>query len=206
MKECFFLFLVCRPTLDQLREILLEAQRSRAPVAAAHRGSSSSSDPLIATLSQTLAAAESWISTAQTLTDTLGNLSRIPGHPLHTPAHAGWGRGSSSSRAAEAAAAAARQQAGTLANPEVLSAVVAARNHLAAAEGLGCGVDSEVEGLSEACKVYCLCQGLYDERRPMLGCDYCSDWFHWDCVGLQPPRDGQDESEAAPPDFRCARI
>lgn len=153
-------------------------------------------------LSQTLTAAETWIATAQALTDNLKALSSIPGHPAQPPAHAGWGRGSSSSRAAEAAAAAARHQAGTVANPEVLNAVVAARNHLATADHIGCSIDHEIEALTEASKVYCLCQSLYDERRSMLGCDYCSDWFHWECVGLKPPRDDQDESEVAPPDYR----
>jgi histone demethylase JARID1 len=63
-------------------------------------------------------------------------------------------------------------------------------------------VDSEVEVLAEASKAYCLCQALYDDIQPMIGCDYCSDWFHWECVGLAPPREDQDHTEVAPPDFK----
>lgn len=64
-------------------------------------------------------------------------------------------------------------------------------------------VDKEVERLVEASRPYCLCQALYDERRPMIGCDYCNEWYHWECVGLSPPGDDQDDEEVAPPDFKC---
>lgn len=64
-------------------------------------------------------------------------------------------------------------------------------------------VDREFDKLSEASRPYCLCQSLYDERRPMIGCDYCNDWFHWECVGLSPPNDDQDDEEVAPADFKC---
>ena len=37
----------------------------------------------------------------------------------------------------------------------------------------------------------------------MLSCDYCSDWFHWECVGLRPPSDDEEDEDVAPPDFRC---
>jgi len=37
----------------------------------------------------------------------------------------------------------------------------------------------------------------------MLACDYCSDWFHWECVGLDAPGDDEDDEDVAPPDFRC---
>ena len=37
----------------------------------------------------------------------------------------------------------------------------------------------------------------------MLQCDACRDWFHWDCVGLTPPGDDEDDEEVAPADFQC---
>lgn len=38
----------------------------------------------------------------------------------------------------------------------------------------------------------------------MLSCDYCSDWFHYDCVGLAAPVEVEDEeADNAPPDYRC---
>jgi hypothetical protein len=89
-----------------------------------------------------------------------------------------------------------------LSNPGVLAAVLQARNHLSRVPDLAVSVEKEAEALAEAAKAYCLCQSLYDERRPMLGCDYCSDWFHWECVGLMAPRDDQDDREVAPHDYR----
>eukprot|EP00775_Hariotina_reticulata_P009819 gene9819-9977_t len=77
-----------------------------------------------------------------------------------------------------------------------------ARAHLEAAGQLRVDISSEAEQLSEAAKAYCVCQSLYDEGRPMLGCDHCSDWFHWECVGLEAPRDDQDDAELVPQDYR----
>lgn len=58
-------------------------------------------------------------------------------------------------------------------------------------------------GAQEATKLWCLCKLPYNEDRPMLACDYCQDWFHYDCVGLRPPGDEEDDEDVAPPDFRC---
>ena len=52
-------------------------------------------------------------------------------------------------------------------------------------------------------KLYCLCKLPHDGERPMLQCDSCRDWFHWDCVGLNPPGDDEDDEEVAPADFQC---
>jgi hypothetical protein len=60
-----------------------------------------------------------------------------------------------------------------------------------------------VSCLQEAVKLWCLCKLPYNEDRPMLSCDYCQDWFHYDCVGLRPPSDDEDDEEVAPPDFKC---
>ena len=37
----------------------------------------------------------------------------------------------------------------------------------------------------------------------MLSCDYCQDWFHYDCVGLRAPSDDEDDEDVAPEDYRC---
>ena len=59
--------------------------------------------------------------------------------------------------------------------------------------------------LQESAKIYCLCRQPYDELRPMLSCDHCSDWFHYDCIGLQPPGDNEDDDEVAPAEYRCPK-
>ena len=58
-------------------------------------------------------------------------------------------------------------------------------------------------GVQDAVKLYCLCKLPHDGERPMLQCDACRDWFHWDCVGLTPPGDDEDDEEVAPADFQC---
>lgn len=57
--------------------------------------------------------------------------------------------------------------------------------------------------VQDAVKLYCLCKLPHDGERPMLQCDSCRDWFHWDCVGLTPPGDDEDDEEVAPADFQC---
>ena len=57
--------------------------------------------------------------------------------------------------------------------------------------------------MQDAVKLYCLCKLPHDGERPMLQCDSCRDWFHWDCVGLTPPGDDEDDEEVAPADFQC---
>lgn len=112
------------------------------------------------------------------------------------------GQGLASEPLAVAAAAAGAPAVAYVTIPQVAAAVSTARAHLELAPLLPVQVDAEVEVLAEASKAYCLCQALYDDIRPMIGCDYCSDWFHWECVGLQPPREDQDHTEVAPPDFK----
>ncbi|CAH8863003.1 unnamed protein product [Trichobilharzia szidati] len=34
--------------------------------------------------------------------------------------------------------------------------------------------------------LYCLCKTPYDQSREYIGCDLCRDWFHFECVGLDP--------------------
>ena len=59
--------------------------------------------------------------------------------------------------------------------------------------------------MQESAKIYCLCRQPYDELRPMLSCDHCNDWFHYDCIGLQPPGDNEDDDEVAPAEYRCPK-
>jgi hypothetical protein len=33
--------------------------------------------------------------------------------------------------------------------------------------------------------LFCTCQQKYDERRAMICCDDCCEWYHCTCVGLQ---------------------
>ena len=54
--------------------------------------------------------------------------------------------------------------------------------------------------------LYCVCRQPYDARRPMVGCDECDGWFHFECVGLVPPSEMGDEVDAeaaAPERYRC---
>lgn len=60
-----------------------------------------------------------------------------------------------------------------------------------------------VADLQKACELYCLCRQVYDDDRPMVGCDYCNGWYHYECVGLRAPKDDEEDEKVAPPDFRC---
>jgi len=31
---------------------------------------------------------------------------------------------------------------------------------------------------------FCICKGPDDGLHPMIQCDYCEDWFHFECVGI----------------------
>ena len=58
--------------------------------------------------------------------------------------------------------------------------------HALAAEGeaLPVKLDKECRQLCESSQLYCLCRSSYDDELPMLACDYCGEWFHYDCVGM----------------------
>lgn len=44
-------------------------------------------------------------------------------------------------------------------------------------------------------RLYCICNQMYDsEGEGMIGCDSCSDWFHFSCIGIT-------EAESLDPDF-----
>ena len=41
--------------------------------------------------------------------------------------------------------------------------------------------------------MYCLCKTPYDALRPMISCDKCEGWFHYDCCGMAPPTEEEPE-------------
>ena len=59
----------------------------------------------------------------------------------------------------------------------------------------------ELEELGERCEVYCLCKTAYDAARPMISCDKCEGWFHYECCGMCPP--SEEEPEDADAHFTC---
>ncbi|GFR43612.1 hypothetical protein Agub_g4710, partial [Astrephomene gubernaculifera] len=83
----------------------------------------------------------------------------------------------------ELRAAAGREVVG----PELQQLLSRARAHVQVAARLPVLLEKEVERLLEVSSVYCLCRRLYDEDEPMLGCDYCEEWYHFSCVGLRRP-------------------
>jgi hypothetical protein len=40
----------------------------------------------------------------------------------------------------------------------------------------------------EKAKLYCACRKPYDEKENYIGCDYCEDWCHYRCVGIEENR------------------
>ncbi|CAD7698303.1 unnamed protein product [Ostreobium quekettii] len=86
-------------------------------------------------------------------------------------------------------------------NSELLRRI---RDHVAAAEAVPCRVDATLlEGLREKSMPYCLCATVYDENRPMLGCEFCDRWYHYECVGLKSPQEHEVDEEVAPDNYRC---
>lgn len=71
------------------------------------------------------------------------------------------------------------------------------------AKALRVRVPREVERLQEACQLWCICRQPYNEERPMLACDFCNGWFHYDCVGLRAPSEDENDDEVAPQEYCC---
>jgi hypothetical protein len=44
---------------------------------------------------------------------------------------------------------------------------------------------------AEERNLFCLCRGIDDGIRPMIQCDFCEDWFHFECIGLDPVFDAR---------------
>jgi len=70
-------------------------------------------------------------------------------------------------------------------DPKFVEAAKKAKELIKEAEKLPIRVDRELEKLNEYSKPYCLCRRAYDEQIPMLECDQCGEWFHFECVGLR---------------------
>ncbi|KAK6092942.1 hypothetical protein MT418_006932 [Batrachochytrium dendrobatidis] len=41
-----------------------------------------------------------------------------------------------------------------------------------------------VQAITNATRLYCLCRRPNGNELPMIGCDTCDEWFHFECVGL----------------------
>ncbi|KAK2080460.1 hypothetical protein QBZ16_000313 [Prototheca wickerhamii] len=84
---------------------------------------------------------------------------------------------------------------------QVRAASAAAAALVREAQALAIAPTGDVDLLKERSTLYCLCQRPYDEQRPLLGCDHCSNWYHYECVGLRSP--GESGAGDEPDDFRC---
>jgi hypothetical protein len=82
-------------------------------------------------------------------------------------------------------------------DPKFVEAAVKAKQLIKEAEKLPIRVDRELEKLNEYSKPYCLCRRAYDEQIPMLECDQCGEWFHFECVGLRGQGGGTSSKDAA---------
>jgi len=61
----------------------------------------------------------------------------------------------------------------------------------------------ELEELGERCELYCVCRSAYDALRAMICCDRCDGWFHYECIGMQPPAPGEEDAETENVKFAC---
>ena len=59
--------------------------------------------------------------------------------------------------------------------------------------GLGIEMPDELEAMEERCSLYCICRQPYDQARDMIECEKCGGWYHYDCVGLEPPQEDSDK-------------
>lgn len=54
---------------------------------------------------------------------------------------------------------------------------------IAEGENLPVHFDKELKLLRERSMLYCICRKPYDQR-PMIACDKCDEWYHFDCIKL----------------------
>ncbi|KAI5070351.1 hypothetical protein GOP47_0014694 [Adiantum capillus-veneris] len=60
-------------------------------------------------------------------------------------------------------------------------------------EKLPIAFTKELADLKARTSLYCICRKPYDKERGMIACDSCSEWYHFDCVGLPEPDSSDDE-------------
>ncbi|KAK9277604.1 hypothetical protein L1049_007149 [Liquidambar formosana] len=46
--------------------------------------------------------------------------------------------------------------------------------------------ENELKLLRDRSMLYCICRKPND-RRPMIACDHCDEWYHFDCIKLSSP-------------------
>jgi histone demethylase JARID1 len=68
---------------------------------------------------------------------------------------------------------------------------------MAEGKALPINLKEELEELGERCEVYCVCETAYDATRPMISCDNCEGWFHYECCDMRPPTPDEPEDEGA---------
>lgn len=95
------------------------------------------------------------------------------------------------------------KEAGSAHDPRFEEAAAQAKELAKEAGNLPIRVDRELEKLTEYSKPYCLCRRTYDVQIPMLECDVCSEWYHFECVGLKAPGAGDEGSDPVPDRFSC---
>eukprot|EP00252_Welwitschia_mirabilis_P022400 TRINITY_DN6049_c0_g2_i1.p1 TRINITY_DN6049_c0_g2~~TRINITY_DN6049_c0_g2_i1.p1 ORF type:complete len:888 (-),score=202.20 TRINITY_DN6049_c0_g2_i1:441-2870(-) len=54
-------------------------------------------------------------------------------------------------------------------------------------ERLPVDFSKELEELKARSVLYCICRKPYDNKRAMIACDRCSEWYHFDCINLPEP-------------------
>lgn len=59
---------------------------------------------------------------------------------------------------------------------------------IAEGENLPIHFEKELKLLRARSVLYCICRKPYDQR-PMIACDECDEWYHFDCVDLVSPPD-----------------
>lgn len=96
------------------------------------------------------------------------------------------------------------KKSGKASNPDFEIACSQAKQLAQDALKLPISVERDVGRLKEYAKSYCLCKSVYDDQIPMLECDQCAEWYHFECVGLKAPGSGSTSGEEDLPDqFVC---
>ncbi|KAH7445800.1 hypothetical protein KP509_01G024900 [Ceratopteris richardii] len=60
-------------------------------------------------------------------------------------------------------------------------------------EKLPVAFTKELADLRSRTSLYCVCRKPYDKERRMIACDLCSEWYHFDCMGISGPDSNDDE-------------